>query len=105
MMRRTARPDCRRRYVAEETAARRRARVRMHQVVYGRTERRREGVADVVERGRGLAGRSVAARSFFTSSSVKSLQRPGFNIASRIGPMATRVKWVTGWPMASHIFR
>src|SRR4030095_10704907 len=47
----------------------------------------------------------ATACSSSTSRLLSSLHRPSFKRASLIGPMAIRFSCVTGWPMASHIFR
>ena len=57
----------------------------------------------------GVGPRHVSERRAFlsrsTSSSLSSRQNPTFSFESRIGPIATRLRWLTGWPIASHMFR
>src|SRR5438093_9973350 len=55
---------------------------------------------------RGFAGRaSFIVASIFTSWFVSSRHTPGESLGSEIGPMATRLSFVTGWPTALNILR
>ncbi len=65
-----------------------------------------ESIHEVDSRGDSELGVSAAAlRRRSTSCGRSSRQRPTFSVESLIGPIATRLRCVTGWPTASHIFR
>src|SRR5437764_13967001 len=62
------------------------------------------GFFAAARRGFGLAGSCIVA-SIFTSCLVSSRQTPGVSFGSEIGPMATRLSFDTGFPMAWNILR